>query len=87
MQFDVIIDDGLHDHAVNLFVMRKLFSRVKSGGYYIIEDLLKGQQLSRIFSNWDPKLMPTEEKYQWSYLDLPGRNTPDNTMFVIKKMG
>jgi hypothetical protein len=38
-EFDIIIDDGshLHDHHMNCFF--NLFSSVKKGGLYIIEDL------------------------------------------------
>lgn len=83
--FDVIIDDGLHDHAVNFFVLRKLFKILKPGGYYIIEDLLKGQQLTSLFSNWNPEIMPELKDYSWVYLDIPGTHKPDNVLFVIKK--
>jgi SAM-dependent methyltransferase len=83
--FDVIIDDGLHDHAVNFFVLRKLFKRLKPGGYYIIEDLLRNQQMTFLFSQWDEERMPELKDYKWVYLDLPGTHKPDNVLFVIQK--
>lgn len=84
-QFDVIIDDGLHDHAVNFFVLRKLFKRLKPGGYYIIEDLVKHNQLNFLFKNWDPNRMPELKDYEWVYLDIPGGSPYDNALFVITK--
>ena len=84
-QFDIIIDDGLHDHAVNFFVLRKLFKRLKPGGFYVIEDLLRGQQLSQLYSHWNPNLMPEIEEYQWVYLDIPGTGKPDNVLFILQK--
>ena len=39
MQFDIIIDDGWHAHHAQINTFDNLFSRVKSGGYYVIEDI------------------------------------------------
>jgi hypothetical protein len=39
MEFDLIIDDGGHGSWQHQISFRHLFSRVKSGGYYIIEDM------------------------------------------------
>jgi hypothetical protein len=38
--FDVIIDDGLHEYQANKNLLIHSFKYLKSGGYYIIEDLL-----------------------------------------------
>lgn len=40
--YDVVIDDGLHDHNAQLSTMQNLFPRVKPGGFYIIEDIYPG---------------------------------------------
>ena len=42
MQFDVIIDDGWHKWEAQLSTITNLFSKVKVGGYYIIEDIEQG---------------------------------------------
>lgn len=39
MEFDVIIDDGWHFWQAQRDTITNLFSRVKVGGYYIIEDI------------------------------------------------
>ncbi|MEK7996802.1 MAG: class I SAM-dependent methyltransferase, partial [Planctomycetota bacterium] len=38
-QFDIIVDDGSHQQADILSTFRSLFSRLKFGGKYLIEDL------------------------------------------------
>ena len=38
--FDVIIDDGSHINAHQIFTFENLFSELKAGGLYIIEDTL-----------------------------------------------
>jgi hypothetical protein len=42
MKFDIIIDDGWHKWEAQLSTITNLFSRVKVGGYYIIEDIEQG---------------------------------------------
>mgnify|MGYP003649735530 CR=1 FL=1 len=39
LQFDIIIDDGLHEVNAQLNTFNNLFYRLKSGGYYFIEDI------------------------------------------------
>jgi len=55
MQFDIIIDDGWHVYHAQLSTFDNLFSRVKSGGYYIIEDIENGNN-SPIFDEMEKKL-------------------------------
>ena len=42
MEFDIIIDDGWHAWEAQKNTITNLFSRVKVGGYYIIEDIENG---------------------------------------------
>ena len=37
--FDIIIDDGLHTADANIATFRNLWPRVRSGGWYVIEDV------------------------------------------------
>ena len=61
MQFDIIIDDGWHSYEAQLNTFDNLFSRVKSGGYYIIEDIESGEN-SAIFGELEKKLNGTPYK-------------------------
>lgn len=42
IEFDIIIDDGWHAWKAQMDTITNLFSRVKVGGYYIIEDIENG---------------------------------------------
>jgi hypothetical protein len=55
MVFDIIIDDGWHAPYAQLDTFNNLFSRVKSGGYYIIEDIELGGN-SPLFGELEKKL-------------------------------
>jgi len=55
MKFDIIIDDGWHAYEAQLSTFDNLFSRVKSGGYYIIEDIESGEN-SQLFGEMEKKL-------------------------------
>ena len=48
MMFDIIIDDGWHAHHAQINTFDNLFSRVKSGGYYVIEDIEKNTHIQLI---------------------------------------
>lgn len=79
VEFDIIIDDGLHWFATNCSVMHKLLSKVKKGGYYIIEDIVHSQFNYRYIEM--DKLL--NKKYQ--YVRLPNvHNSVDNNLFIVQ---
>lgn len=47
--FDVIIDDGLHYDEVQVKTLENLWSRVRPGGYYIIEDVTEWSRIPTQF--------------------------------------
>lgn len=61
MTFDIIIDDGWHWYEAQLNTFENLFSRVRPGGYYIIEDI-EGGEGSPIFNELEKKLNGLEYK-------------------------
>jgi hypothetical protein len=85
--FDIIIDDGLHDYEANITFMVNSFHKLKINGYFIIEDILHNQMklFESYFSN-------TTYKYQILKLPHPlpitgERNIYDNNLIIVQKIG
>lgn len=82
VQFDVIIDDGLHEFSANDIFLKNSIHKLKPGGIYIIEDITGLTQFNsgaieyaRIF------------KCESLILMLPyERNELDNALMVIRYM-
>jgi hypothetical protein len=51
MKFDVIIDDGDHSSEGQIKTFLNLFGRVKSGGYYFIEDVAFLEDIKSYFES------------------------------------
>lgn len=94
--FRVIVDDGLHDGATNLHVMKHLLPRLDVGGYYVIEDIRPDQQ--PIFSArrfYPEQHFPSpsasaesQPRYRYEFCHLaysaPGVPT-DNCLFIVQR--
>jgi hypothetical protein len=79
VNFDIIIDDGLHWFPVNCNVMNKLLDKVKFGGYYVIEDIVHSQFNYRYLD------MAKLNGKSYQYIRLPNvHNSVDNNLFVVK---
>lgn len=79
VMFDIIIDDGLHVFSVNCLVMKHLISKVKAGGYYIIEDIVNYQF---DHNKVDPDILNTRN---YQYIRFPNpKNDVDNNLFIVK---
>jgi hypothetical protein len=83
-EFDIIIDDGLHRFYANVCFFENSIHKLKSNGYYIIEDILKYEQ--HLFLD---KIKEWENLYTdctFTLIVLPSeRNKIDNTLLVIHK--
>jgi len=79
INFDIIIDDGLHLFEANKCFFENSFHKLKSGGLYIIEDIYEGA--CPIFKKYFK-----EKGIKNNYvMRLPGRTAGDNCMAVIIK--
>jgi hypothetical protein len=79
VNFDIIIDDGLHTFEANITLLENSFHKLKEGGIYIIEDVRR-IELSK-FEEYFQK-----STFSYQILDIPNpRNTCDNILVVIKK--
>jgi SAM-dependent methyltransferase len=48
-KFDIVIDDGPHTYESMVFFLQNYLSKVKPGGYLVVEDIVD--------CNWTPKLL------------------------------
>lgn len=81
---DIIIEDGLHEFDANVCFFENSIHKLKSGGYYIIEDIDK-----KLFDAFKVKLEEWRLKYTeltFYLVILPSmRNPYDNNLLVIHK--
>jgi len=91
-EFDIIIDDGLHDYNANITFFENSFHMLKTGGIYIIEDILNSQKESFInyfskennYSYSNVFSIPIEQ--EWSDKHYNGVSSKyDNTIAIIIK--
>ena len=78
VEFDIIIDDGLHFCPVNFNVMRLLLPKLKTNGYYIIEDIVHTEYNFRYIDF----VSLANRNYQYVRLPNP-LNTTDNNLFIV----
>ena len=83
LNFDIIIDDGLHEYQANICMLESSIEYLNNGGYYIIEDIKESE--IDIFNEYIKK---NHKKYE--YINLfcleNDRNIfNDNNLIVIKK--
>ena len=82
--FDIIIEDGLHEPNANVCFFENSIHKLKNGGYYIIEDVATDKKYiyENIIKEW--KLRYPKNKY--NFVTIPSNtNQWDNNLIVIKK--
>lgn len=81
-EFDVILEDGLHNYEANIHFFENSFHKVKKGGFYIIEDVLISAlpEYQKYFEQCTFKM----SDIQILPLHNPGNNF-DNALVIIKK--
>ena len=78
VNFDIIIDDALHDYPANIVFYENSFHKLKTGGLYIIEDILVGQR--------DQFLWYFSENDSATLYELEIKDNPfDNRLLVVRK--
>jgi hypothetical protein len=82
--FDIIIDDGLHEYSANVCFFENSIHKLNKNGYFIIEDILEKEE--SLFTN---KIKEWELKYtecSFTLLKIPStRNIYDNTLLIVYK--
>lgn len=80
-KFDIIIDDGLHNHKANYNLFINLLDTVNFGGYYIIEDLNKDN-----YEEFKKKLDKFDLMFDIEFLEIPhDSNKYDNRLIILRK--
>lgn len=82
IEFDLLIEDGLHKYNANICFLENSLHKVKDGGFYVIEDILVNEITSYLNYFESCKLPFTE--YQLIDLSNSG-NKQDNVLVIIKK--
>ncbi len=84
-EFDIIIDDGLHEFHANVCFFENSIHKLAIGGVFIIEDILN------YITAWSSQLTSWIEKYpnlSFRYYNLynPMGNNKDNTLIIVKRL-
>jgi cephalosporin hydroxylase len=82
IEFDFILEDGLHTYDANICFLENSLHKVKKGGFYVIEDILVNDIMH--YLNYFESCSLDFQEYQLIDLDNPG-NKQDNVIVVIKK--
>lgn len=82
INFDIMIDDGLHEFNANVCFFENSIHKLNKNGYYIIEDILKEEIIL-----FNKKIDEWKVKYPYllfNLLEIPSlKNNCDNNLLVI----
>jgi hypothetical protein len=81
--FDIIIEDGLHTFNANICFFENSIHKLKSNGYYIIEDIAHYEE--HLFINKIKEWENTYKDCSFKLLKISASNVHDNTLLVVFK--
>jgi FkbM family methyltransferase len=81
--FDIIIDDGLHQFDANLNFLKNSIHLLNVNGFYIVEDVINNEL--ELWKNEIENLKKSYENYNFSIIELQWTHS-DNNLIVIKKI-
>jgi len=80
--FDIIIEDGLHTFDANVCFFENSIHKLKSNGYYIVEDIMDTSLFMNKINEWKNQY----KDCSFTLLKLPSRcNIYDNNLLVVFK--
>lgn len=82
-EFDLIVDDGLHELNANLIFLKNSLNKIKKNGVYIIEDIVV-QNIDK-YEKYIKKLSD-EMLFNFEIKNINHTNTYDNVICFIKKL-
>lgn len=85
LEFDIIIDDGLHIFEANMTFLINSLHKLKKGGFFIVEDLLP-----RTITMFENSVISLKEKFPNHNFEIvkipnPNNHNNDNNLLVVKK--
>lgn len=78
--FDIIIDDGLHEFSANITFFENSFHKLRSGGVYIIEDVAHGE-----IGRYQEYFSKKNKNYMSIVLNRPDSQVFSNCLIIIRK--
>ena len=85
IDFDVIMDDGMHEYISNITFLENSYYKLKKGGFFIVEDLLTLSTLN----SFREKIEVLRETLKPRYIQLLEIQNPhnliDNNILLIQK--
>jgi hypothetical protein len=82
IQFDIMIDDGLHEASANICFFMESFARLKPGGVYVVEDITPRD--AELMSSFARCLAPLSRSLFCGALHHP-QNAVDNRLLIFQK--
>lgn len=82
VEFDIILEDGLHTYEANIIFLENSLHKVKKSGFYIIEDILTKDL--HLYYDYLSKTKLVFDECQLIELYNEG-NKQDNNLLIIKK--
>ena len=79
-EFDLIIDDGLHEPHANVLTMLQMYDLVKPGGHYVIEDVHKS-----LINFWRIIAVTLPDKIEILDMSQEREGVNDNVLVIFHK--
>lgn len=85
VEFDILLDDGLHEYNANRNFFENSIHKLKNNGIYILEDIHESYWDN--VQNWFNELIYSEKYYYVGIITIPGYSVPqcDNRLGIIVK--
>ena len=80
--FDLIIDDGLHELNANINLFENSYFKLKKSGIYIIEDIIYDK--IQLYENQKKIWIDKYPMFEYNIYILPHFNKYDNVIMIIK---
>lgn len=83
-EFDIIIDDGLHNFQANHTFLMNSWDKLSPGGFYVVEDIQPGDY-TRVCMSLPKYKEELQGVQDLELVHLPGNDTLGNTLLIIQK--